>query len=427
MDSHGTVPPAQRARIGAHADAGAALTQRRRAPGRGGGERPSDPPAAPRASHAGPSSAPRPRKNYGPSSAVHAMDKLENWLGLRAPPTALPSRAPPPRAAASPSAPPAQATVQVVVHSVQPTDTIESIALKYGADARLVRRSNRLWAGDAAQMREHIYIPTDRCRHRPPDAVLRHVERRADGALYMVHEQDPPAAPRGTDADDEPLLSLAGAALTRPAADPLAMGDSGVDDLLQWHRESRELAAQRASPALTYAETRPPPARAAAPARTATPPVVDNALESAAWRPNIRTLGGRARPVPRASDTLFDADADVDGPAAETPYRDDPLTATAAATSSTTASRLADFLRGPVPNTGAAAHWVRPIPDSLPETAQGAARARPWRTTGAVLWSDVLSGRVRLEDAVGAAVAELRTAAMRPSARDASGGSYLPM
>ncbi|KAK0560819.1 hypothetical protein OC844_003547 [Tilletia horrida] len=61
----------------------------------------------------------------------------------------------------------------VVVHPVAPTDTFSSIALRYGTDVNAILRANRLWQGDAPQMRAEIFIPLLNCKRTPPDTILR--------------------------------------------------------------------------------------------------------------------------------------------------------------------------------------------------------------------------------------------------------------
>ncbi|KAL9940910.1 hypothetical protein V8E36_000398 [Tilletia maclaganii] len=61
----------------------------------------------------------------------------------------------------------------VVVHAVKPTDTLSSIALRYGTDVNTMLRANRMWPGDAVQMRAEIFIPLLNCKRTPPDTVIR--------------------------------------------------------------------------------------------------------------------------------------------------------------------------------------------------------------------------------------------------------------
>ncbi|PWZ02050.1 hypothetical protein BCV70DRAFT_198329 [Testicularia cyperi] len=101
------------------------------------------------------------------------LQRLEDWFGLRDSPgrrqdrpTTSFDRASAPRATKSND-------VRVLIHPVAPTDTLSSLALHYGADIQILRKSNKLWPGDPVQIRQHIYVPIDSCRHRPPNAEIK--------------------------------------------------------------------------------------------------------------------------------------------------------------------------------------------------------------------------------------------------------------
>lgn len=68
--------------------------------------------------------------------------------------------------------------MRVLIHPVAPTDTLPSLALHYGADIQVLRKSNKLWPGDPVQIRKVIYIPVDSCKHRPPNAEIKVVPTR---------------------------------------------------------------------------------------------------------------------------------------------------------------------------------------------------------------------------------------------------------
>ena len=68
--------------------------------------------------------------------------------------------------------------MRVLIHPVAPTDTLSSLALHYGADIQVLRKSNKLWPGDPVQIRKVIYVPVDSCKHRPPNAEIKVVPTR---------------------------------------------------------------------------------------------------------------------------------------------------------------------------------------------------------------------------------------------------------
>lgn len=360
-------------------------------------------------------------KGHAHVRTATALDRLEDWLGLRAaaPATHRARPAPAPAAPTQPQpgsvartardAPDAGgSTVDVLVHTVTPTDTVEGIALRYGADARVVRRSNRLWPGDAAQMRERIYIPVVSCKWRPADAHIQERTQHADGSF---HPPSDAAAPVAREQVGREALGFFGAA-PAPYSDH---GESGVDDLLrlQQARRDRTDPAEVALPLRTRTPA-PPPAPTRAPA-----PHED-------WRPNVWTFGPtrpRAAPASPERETLFDA-GDDDADDARAPSTSALGRETQRATHT---NLLDDLLRGPPTNAGAAANWVRPIHwgESLP-APPGARADAP--TSFASLFGDMAQARARVEGAVGAAMSELRHVSLGRSAQRARNGDMsLPM
>ncbi|CDO76111.1 hypothetical protein BN946_scf184876.g4 [Trametes cinnabarina] len=53
----------------------------------------------------------------------------------------------------------------VVLHQIQPTDSLPGVALKYGISLAELRRANQLWASDPIHLREMLYIPVDKARN----------------------------------------------------------------------------------------------------------------------------------------------------------------------------------------------------------------------------------------------------------------------
>lgn len=124
--------------------------------------------------------------------------RLEDWFGLKdqqqqqrqsssSQPSTSTRSSRPPTATTSKSSDPDQ--VRVLIHPVAPTDTLHSLALHYGADIQVLRKSNKLWPGDPVQIRQVVYIPVDSCKHRPPNAEIRVVNSRGG----VVSSDDPMA------------------------------------------------------------------------------------------------------------------------------------------------------------------------------------------------------------------------------------------
>lgn len=343
-------------------------------------------------------------KSHKHSYTGDALDRLEDWLGLKSA-TSSPSQGRPgsvaspgpsrttqrgPRAIAAP-APAPTGRVDVLVHAVAPSDTLEGISLRYGADAHIVRRSNKLWPGDAVQMREQLYIPLASCRWRPAHAPSQTMQRHADGSLHAMQASHAPCMDSEwqlTSVETDELKFFAGERARPARGIPTGpMGDSGLDDLLEWQEAQRENVALQPAP---------PPRTLAAP----TPPA---AARDPTWLPNKRTLGVKApeRSVSEESSLLRLEDAAPES-----------------------LTQRADLFQGTLPNTGAAAHWMRPIHESLPAHAPQARGPRP--ANASQMFSGVMSGRVRVEEAVSAAMNELRQAVNRGPQRPRDDNALLP-
>ncbi|WFD18632.1 hypothetical protein MCAP1_000838 [Malassezia caprae] len=336
------------------------------------------------------------KKGHKHSYTGDALDRLEDWLGLKSGPSAQ-IDAPALRPGPSRSAPPKSAPtgrVDVLVHEVAPTDTLEGISLRYGADAHIVRRSNKLWPGDAVQMREQLYIPLASCRWRPPHAPSQTMQRHADGSLHAVQGAHDAEAPNTDEwqlqsVETDQLKFFAGERARPARGIPTGpMGDSGLDDLLEWQDAQRESMALRP-----------------APSRAPEPPV-PRAPRDPTWQPNKRTLGAKAPERPPVDEADEPSLLQLEDPEPET------------------AAQRTDLFRGTLPNSGAAAHWMRPIHESLPAHAPQARGPRP--ANASQLLSGVMSGRVRVEEAVGAAMNELRQAVNRGPRRPREDGALLP-
>uniref|UniRef100_A0A1D1ZFG0 Uncharacterized protein AN12072 n=1 Tax=Anthurium amnicola TaxID=1678845 RepID=A0A1D1ZFG0_9ARAE len=51
----------------------------------------------------------------------------------------------------------------VIVHEVKPSDTIAGVALFYGIEISILKKSNKLWTNDSIHLRKFLYIPVDQC------------------------------------------------------------------------------------------------------------------------------------------------------------------------------------------------------------------------------------------------------------------------
>lgn len=335
-------------------------------------------------------------KGHKHAYTENALDKLENWFGLKHEPQSGPSqRRVSAQAQAAPPARPvprsASSTVQVIVHSVAATDTLERIALQYGADANTLRRSNRLWPGDAVQMREQLYIPVESCRWQPPDATIAAVERKPDGSLHTLRE----ASVKQVDAETLRFFPGDRARPTRgiPSGDA---GASGIEDLIQLQHMRRNRGG-----------TQPQP-----PTHIPSPPKRIEEPSDPSWRPNLRTLGPKKRPPPKTQVSLLDTD--------DVPREERQASPPPTITDAFSSRRLDELLRGPPVNPGAA-NWMRPIHESLPEQVPRQA------ASSGNLWSDLMSGRVSIEDAFHVAMDELRTATTPRARTKTDRGPFLPM
>ncbi|KAJ9475235.1 LysM domain-containing protein [Pseudozyma hubeiensis] len=156
------------------------------------------------------------RKGRPINSVETTLDRLEDWFGLKQGQQqqqqqrrTTTSR----RTAASASSSAAhQDQVRVLIHPVAPTDTLSSLALHYGADIQVLRKSNKLWPGDPVQIRKLIYIPVDSCKHRPPNAEIKVVPTTAGGAVSSTDTGSANASSSNTlifvsKADQEDLLT----------------------------------------------------------------------------------------------------------------------------------------------------------------------------------------------------------------------------
>ncbi|KAI0326384.1 hypothetical protein GY45DRAFT_1374000 [Cubamyces sp. BRFM 1775] len=83
----------------------------------------------------------------------------------------------------------------VIVHEVQPTDSLAGVALKYGISLADLRRANQLWPSDPIHLRDTLYIPIDKARH------MKHL------VLDALQNGDSASRPDCSDAADRPDAS----------------------------------------------------------------------------------------------------------------------------------------------------------------------------------------------------------------------------
>ncbi|WFD36525.1 hypothetical protein MCUN1_003408 [Malassezia cuniculi] len=377
-----------------------------------------------------PRSPPPRSKGHAAAPQISAIDRLESWLGIKddanasattrvsagasgipgASGASVTPRNQAPRPAEHTKTPRAGSAAQVLgtsrnavdvlVHPVAPTDTLPSIALKYGADVNVLRRSNRLWLGDAVQMRTALYIPVDCCLWKPPHADIRVLERAPDGSLHtqieLVGEEHAQQVAVAA-ADETDLLFF---------DKNEDYGETGLDDLLGGGGTGTGTGTHTS----TDRKRRAPAAALARESRT--PPRTQS---DDPWQPNVWHVDGSERrravqrapprptvPVPRG-DVLFNNEDDLLG--LDEPDSAAPKAPVRAYVSHTT-DLLDDISQSLAPNTGAAAHWVRPIHDSLPNAPRP--RPQPGRTVGGI-FGDMVRGRISVEDAFGAAMQELQS------------------
>ena len=63
----------------------------------------------------------------------------------------------------SPQSPGHDQDALVYLHHVQSNDTLAGITIKYGCQAAVFRKANRLWPNDSVQIRKTVYLPVEAC------------------------------------------------------------------------------------------------------------------------------------------------------------------------------------------------------------------------------------------------------------------------
>ncbi|GMK57105.1 hypothetical protein CspeluHIS016_0309450 [Cutaneotrichosporon spelunceum] len=101
--------------------------------------------------------------------------------------------------------------VDVIVHSVTPSESIAGIALRYGIELPALRRANKLWPSDPL-LRSQLFVPLDNCKatadswievdNEGASAVLVRRKRRRDSAASGAQSpasvlNSEPSTPRG--------------------------------------------------------------------------------------------------------------------------------------------------------------------------------------------------------------------------------------
>lgn len=129
---------------------------------------------------------------YKPST----LDKLEGWLGISpaegstsTSKTLRPDAARVSTESAARNRPSASRTTKlVVVHHVTPIDTLESIALRYKTDVRILRKANGLWPGDSVLVRKELYIPVEEGSAYHQSGISQ-ADEGLDGKLRILNSQ----------------------------------------------------------------------------------------------------------------------------------------------------------------------------------------------------------------------------------------------
>ncbi|CAD6911397.1 unnamed protein product [Tilletia controversa] len=275
----------------------------------------------------------------------------------------------------------------VVVHPTSPTDTFSSIALRYGTDVNTILRANRLWPGDAPQMRAEIFIPLVNCKRTPPDTIVC-----AKAAIASLATTNGARSPSGSGASTSVLSSREGpGAENLPSASdstatsggmivPLAPGfnkptahshraassTGGSGSAGHAERTSREVERDWKPNKYTFGS---------GPNSSATRPKSSmsgngSASETAS---NSASSSGHAdnRREPSGSAAAGKTNGEVDR--ASTGWNDAPAANARIARAYQGGTRkiahhrlIQDLAAGLPPNSGAAANWQRPINDSLP-------------------------------------------------------------
>ncbi|GHJ85788.1 hypothetical protein NliqN6_2190 [Naganishia liquefaciens] len=54
--------------------------------------------------------------------------------------------------------------VEVIIHEIQPRESLQGIALRYGIELATLRKVNKLWPTDPLHLRRQLYVPLEECR-----------------------------------------------------------------------------------------------------------------------------------------------------------------------------------------------------------------------------------------------------------------------
>jgi LysM repeat protein len=129
---------------------------------------------------------------------VTTLDKLEGWLGLStAGESSTSNVGAPARDGGSgfktPSYKPqkpstSRETRLVLVHTVVPTDSLDSLALRFKTDVRALRKANGLWPGDSVLVRKELYIPVDEETAEHYNGTV-HASEGLGGKLMLLNSQ----------------------------------------------------------------------------------------------------------------------------------------------------------------------------------------------------------------------------------------------
>ncbi|KAH9915156.1 uncharacterized protein BXZ73DRAFT_106291 [Epithele typhae] len=96
----------------------------------------------------------------------------------------------------------------VIVHEVQPKDSLAGVALKYGITLPELRRANQMWTSDSIHLRKVLYIPVDKTRqalHLRGALIDLTTRAAADGQPLSSY---PDSQERSSSPPSQPLISL---------------------------------------------------------------------------------------------------------------------------------------------------------------------------------------------------------------------------
>lgn len=210
-----------------------------------------------------------------PPPPTTTLDRLESLFGISndpPPPPPLTTQ----RAASSSSSPAPAAgppgTRLVLQHSVQATDTLQALALRYKTDVATLRKVNGLWPSDSVLSRNILWVPLDRCKELGASHAATVGVQDSDG---QVVESTPSAL--GLVGGSTPGISTppsSSSALPAHLSHDRTLSSTASTSAASSSRLSRAPSMSAASASRDAASTSPSDAAAAAAGPGMSPPIV---------------------------------------------------------------------------------------------------------------------------------------------------------